>query len=310
MPTIGQMVSVSYNAVLADQRKPANQWAESALMRAFESGGFIKRMDFGPQIEAPLDYQRNPGSVITTVDLQPLSNTKTETITSALYTPAEVVIPITYSDMDEVQNPTSNQKVAKAAALITNALDSHDDLVEQYLFPASTNGFLGFLTHITLAGTGSSGGISATTDAFWRNQQATYIDDTDIEAAFTTVYNSCMKGSGSKTQPTLMVSDSPTHATFVGTQQALQRWGAGDKLNAGFSGGIKFMNADYIFSQYGGTSVQFLNPKSFQLCVSKGHFRELNEQIPLENATGYTRRVYSALQTVVSNRSRLGVAHL
>jgi hypothetical protein len=119
-----------------------------------------------------------------------------------------------------------------------------------------------------------------------------------------------MKGSGSTFQTTLMVSDGPTNSLFVGTQQALQRWGAGEKLNAGFSGGIKFMNADYIFSPFGGTSVQFLNPKSFQLAVSKGNYREMGEQIPLENATGFTRRVYSALQTVVSNRSRLGVAHV
>lgn len=307
--TIGQMVAVSYPAVLADARRAANQWAESSFMAELESQGGIVRKDLGPTIEAPLDYQRNPGTVITATDMQPLSLTKTEVVTSASYTPAEVVAPITWSNMDEVQNPTENQKIALVKTLLENGLNSHDDILEQYLFATTTNGFLGLLTHIADAGTGSDGGIDSSVNTFWRNQQATYVDDTDIESAFTTVWNACAKGSGSKLQPTLMVSDGPTQALFEGTQQALQRWGAGDELNAGFKK-LKFKNANYVFSQYGGPRVFFINPKNFSLVVSKGYFRDRSETQPLENATGFTTRIYSALQTVTNNRSRLGSAHI
>src|SRR6185369_10399932 len=104
-----------------------------------------------PTIEATLDYQRNPGAVILSSELQPTSMTKTEVITAASYTPAQISVPVVWSKMDEVQNPSENQKINLVKSLIENAVNSHDDLVEQYLFSASTNGFLGIPTHITTA---------------------------------------------------------------------------------------------------------------------------------------------------------------
>jgi hypothetical protein len=305
--TIGQIATVSYPAVLADQRKPHNQWAESSYMAELERQGGIKKENFGSTIDAPLDYQRNPGTAIQVSDLAPLSTSKTEVMTSASYSPAEVVAPIVWSNLDEVQNPSEKQKVALVKSLIKNALDSHDDILEQYLFSTSTNGFLGLGTHMTTAGTGSDGGIDAGTYTFWANQKATYVDDTDIEAAMTTVWNACAKGSGAKLNPTLCVSDGPTQAIFEGTQQALQRYDSQD-MKAAFKS-LMFKTARYVFSQYGTSSIFFQNPKNLQLVVSKGYFRDLSETIPLPNATGFTKRVYSAVQFVTNNRSRGGVVH-
>jgi hypothetical protein len=307
--TIGQIVAVSYPEVLANKRKAENQWAESAFMRELERQGAIDRRDLGATIEAPLDYQRNPATVIQATDLQPLSLAKTEVMTAASYSPAEVVAPITWSNLDEVQNPTKNQKVKLVEGLLDNGIESHDDILEQSLFLTSTNGFLGLRTHVADNGQGSDGGIDAGVNTFWRNQQSTYVDDTDIESAFTLVYNACAKGSGAKLVPTIMASDGTTQALFEGTQQALQRWVDEDEMKAGFKV-IAFKTCRYVFSQYGGTRVFFLNPKNFSLVVSKGYFRHRGETIPLENATGFTTRIYTACQTVTNNRSRLGLAHL
>lgn len=305
--TIGQTLAVSYNAVLNNKRAE-NQWSESAFLRALESMGGIDRRDLGAQIEATLDYQANPAGIITSTDLAPLSLAKTEVLTAAVFDISEVIEPITWSNKDEVQNPTRNQKVALVKSLAENAIESHDDKWERALLTTTTNGLLGLGTHVTAAGTGSDGGIDAGTNPFWRNQQSTYVDDTDIEAAFTLVYNACAKGSGSTLVPTIMVSDGTTQALFEGTQQALQRWESQD-LKAGFKA-LMFKTAKYVFSQYGTTSVYFLNTKNFTVVVSKGNFRLRQETIPLENAAGWTSRVYSAGQTVTNNRSRLGVAHL
>lgn len=305
--TIGQTLAVSYNAVLNNKRAE-NQWSESAFLRALESMGGIDRRDLGAQIEATLDYQANPAGIITSTDLTPLSLAKTEVLTAAVFDISEVIEPITWSNKDEVQNPTRNQKVALVKSLAENAIESHDDKWERALLTTTTNGLLGLGTHVTAAGTGSDGGIDAGTNPFWRNQQSTYVDDTDIEAAFTLVYNACAKGSGSTLVPTIMVSDGTTQALFEGTQQALQRWESQD-LKAGFKA-LMFKTAKYVFSQYGTTSVYFLNTKNFTVVVSKGNFRLRQETIPLENAAGWTSRVYSAGQTVTNNRSRLGVAHL
>jgi len=306
--TISQIVATSYPAVLAEARKAANQWAESAFMRELERQGAIERKDLGPTIEVPLDYRRNQNAAFT-VDLQATSLSKTEVITSASYDVAELSIPITWSMRDEVQNPSENQKIALVKSLLTNGIDSHDDLIEQALFATSTNGFLGLDTHIVDAGTGSDGGIDSSVETWWQNKQSTYVDDTDIEAAMTTVWNNCAKGSGSKLMPTLIVSDSATQALFEGTQQANQRYVDSEELKAGFKI-LAFKTSRYVFSQYADTDINFLNAKNFNLVASKGYFRDRSETQKIQNANGYTTTIYSALQSVTNNRSRLGVAHV
>lgn len=307
--TISQIVAVSYPAVLAEMRKPANQWAESAFLRELERQGGLIKKSLGATIEAPLDYQRNPNAQFLASDMQATSLSKTEVLTSASYSIAELSAPIVWSKKDEVQNPSENQKIALVKGLLENGIESHDDLIEQYIFQTSTNGFLGLLTHCPTNGQGSDGGIDATVNAFWRSQQATYVDDTDIEAAFTTVWNACAKGSGAKLVPTLMVSDGPTQALFEGTQQANQRYVDSQELKAGFKI-LGFKTSRYVFSQYGSASVFFLNSKNFQLVGSKEYFRDRGDTQEIPNANGFVTKIYSALQTVTNNRSRIGCAHL
>lgn len=307
--SVSQMVAVSYPAVLAEMRKAANQWAESAFMRELEKQGGIEHKSLGAQIEAPLDYQRNPGTAFLATELTPTSMTKTEVVTAAQYDIAELTVPIVWSKRDEALNPSENQKIALVKQLLENGINSHDDILEQSLFLTSTSGFLGLLTHVPTSGQGSDGGIDAATYTFWRSQQATYVDDTDIESAFTTVWNACAKGSGSKLTPTLMVSDGPTQAIFEGTQQANQRYVDSEELKAGFKI-LAFKTSRYVFSQYGTTTTYFLNPKNFNLVVSKEYFRDRGETQEIQNANGFVTKIYSALQTVTNNRSRLGCVHL
>ena len=307
--TIGQIAAVSYPAVLADKRKAANQWAESALLHKMEAGGFIVHKSLGATIEAPLDYQRNPGTVIQATELQALSLTKTEVVTAASYAIAEVTAPVTWSKKDEATNPSETQKIALVSQLIENGIESHDDILETDIFLGTTNGFIGLRTVIPFVNSaGSLGGIDPASNTFWRNQTNTYIDDTDIESAFTTTWNQCAKGSGAKLMPTLMVSDAATQALFEGTQQALQRYET-QELKAGFKT-LMFKTAQYVFSQYAGNAgaVYFLNPKNFNLIVSKEYFRDRGDTQEIENANGFTFKIYSALQTISTNRSRLGIA--
>lgn len=307
--TIGQIVAVSYNAVLLEMRKAANQWAESSFMREMEKQGAINRRSLGPQIEATLDYQRNAGTAFLATDLQPTSLTKTEVITAAVYDIAELSVPIVWSKKDEVQNPTENQKIALVKSLLENGISSHDDAIEQAFFQVSTNGFLGLQTHVPISGLGSDGGIDATNNVFWRNQTNPYTDDTDIEAAMTVTWNQCAKGSGSNLMPTLIVSDGATQALFEGTQQAQQRYIDTEELKAGFKI-LAFKTSRYVYSQYGTDSIYFLNSKSFQLVVSKEYFRDRGDTQEIQNANGFVTKIYSALQNVTNNKSRLGVVHI
>lgn len=308
-PTISQILGSSFAAIVAEKNKAANQWEESSFLRELERQGGIKRMSFGATIEAPIDYQRNAGAAILVTDLAATSLTKTDVLSAASYDIAEISVPMVWSKKDEVQNSSPSQKVDLVKSIAENGLKSHDDVLEQYLFPASTNGFLGLLTHISTNGQGSSGGISATTETMWRNQQSTYVDDTDIESTFTTVWNACAKGSGAMLSPTLIVSDGATQAIFEGTQQAQQRYVDSQELKAGFKV-LGFKTSRYVFSPYGGSTAYFLNTDSFKLCVSKDYYKEKGQIDEIQNANGYVCKIYSAVQTVVNNRSRLGSAHV
>ncbi len=303
MPSISQLLAASYPALVA--KKPANQWAESALLRALEAAGAIKRLAMGSTIEATLDYRANPGAQVLATDMTPTSTTKTEVLTAASYDPAQLSVPIIWSKADEAKN--EDDKVQLVASVVDNALESHDDLLEQCLFTGQ-NGLIGFDTLITNDGTGTIGGIVAGTDVFWKNEFATYVDDTDIEATMTTVYNACAKGTGSSMVPKILVSGAATQATFESTQQSQQRYSNSSDLNAGFVT-LAFKNAKYVFSPYGGTSIYFLNPKNFQVRVAKGMYRFKEKETPMVNAEAYKTSIFSVLQFITDNRSRLGVAH-
>jgi len=306
--SISQILAASYAAVVADRRRPANQWAESALMRELERQGGIKKVNFGPTIEATLDYRRNSGAQILATDLTPTSLTKSDVITAASYAIASVSVPIVWSKQDEASNPSENQKVDLVDSLINNALDSHDDILEATLL-TGVNGLIGLDTMITDAGTGTIGGIDSSIEVWWKNQQATYTGASDIVAKMIQVWNACTKGSGSPMTPKILVSNAATQATFEGTQTANQRFVDTADLNAGFVT-LAFKSARYVFSQYGGTRIYFLNPKAYSLEASRQFFRQKDREQPLENAEGYKTSVYSAVQAITTNRSRLGSVHL
>jgi hypothetical protein len=305
--SISQIVAASYPAVLAEARKPANQWAESALMRELERQGAIKRISFGPTIEAPLDYRSNAGADFLLTDTTSTSTTKTEVLTAASYTPAELVVPVNWSRGDEVKNPSMNQKVALVKSILENGLNSHDDKIESALFASSTNGFLGLQSLVPDSGQGVVGGIDAAVETFWRNHQATYASaGTDIEAAMTTAYNTIAKGTGSVLRPSLIVSGAAAQAIYEAQLQPQIRFIDTKEGDAGFKV-LAFKDARYVFSHRGGTRIYFLSPKSFKLVVSKDNFRDRGEVQELPNATVFNMKIYSALQAVTNNKSRLAV---
>lgn len=306
--TIGQAITISYPAVIAEKKLPENQWEESAFLREMKKLGALVTMSFGPTLELPLDYTRNPTAGVIS-DYGATSLAKTDFMTSASFVPAEIVINVNWSKRDEATNPTENQKIDFAAARLKNAMKTHDDLIEQIFFSTTTNGFLGLKTHITAAGTGSDGGIDGGTYAFWRSQQATYLDDTNIESTFTYVNNACAKGSGSSLEPSWMTSGATPHAIFEGTQQAMQRWVDTQNFKAGAKT-LGFKNARYTFSPFGDDNVYFGNADSFQLRVSKEYWMEKGAIQEIQGRSGFTMSITSFAQTVTGNRSRLGVAHL
>jgi hypothetical protein len=310
--SIEQIAAVSYPAVLAEMRKPANQWTENAALRVLEKMGFIQHVSLGENIEIPLDYRPNPDTAILASDQDAAALLKTEVITSAVFDIAQLNVPVTWTKGDEAKNPSENQKIALVKTLLENAINSHDDLIEQSIFTTSAAGgveLAGLDTLVPTSGQGTVGGISAVTETFWRNPVEQYTDGSDIEAAMTTLWNECSKGSGSQLQPKVLISGSTPHALYESTLQTLQRFQNTSEADGGFTT-LKFKTANYVFSQFGGTSIYFLNPKNFQLVVSKQYFRDKGSTFDVPGQNAFYFLIYSALQFVTNNKSRLGVCYL
>jgi len=305
--SITDILAASYDAVAS--KRAANQWEESAFLRALEKKGFIKRVDFGATIEEPLDYQINAGAEFLATDITATSLSKTSILGAASYSIAELSVPIVWTKKQEAQNPSVNQKVNYVKTLLENGMKSHDDVIETALVAASaTDGFESFPTLMTEDGTGTIGGIVAGTDTMWKNQFKDYTDASALLADLATVFTSCAKGSGSASQPTLIATSAASWGVYVGKLTPNQRFGDGGDANGGFEN-VKFMNADMVFShKYTSDSYFFLNPKALSLQVSKSHFRHKGEVQELEAANAYGVKIYSAVQLVTNNRSRLGVA--
>lgn len=305
--SISQITAASYPAVLAAMRGPTNQWSESALLREFERQGMVKRKSLGPTIECPLDYRANPGVDFLLTDLTAMSLNKTDVLTAASYSVAELSVPVVWSKGDDAKNPTENQKIALVKTLLSNGIESHDDAIESALFGTTTDGFTGVQTIIPDSGQGTVGGIDASTETFWRNTSQTYAaDGSDIEAALTSAHNAVAKGSGSQMTPSILFSGATPHALYEASQQVKQRWVDSKEFDAGAKV-IAFKTARYVFSQYGGTRIYGANKKSLNLVVSKEYFRDKGPEQELNDKNGFRVFIYSALQLVTDNKSRLFV---
>jgi hypothetical protein len=306
--TVEQISAISYPAVLAEMRKPHNQWAENAALRVLEKEGFVQRKSLGENIECPLDYRPNPDTAILASDQDSASLLKTEVITAAVYDIAQLNVPVTWTKGDEAKNPSETQKIALVKSLLENAITSHDDLLETRIFTTSSVGGVelnGLNDLVPTSGQGTVGGIDASVETFWRNQADTFTDGSDIEAAMTDVFNACAKGTGGA-QPKVLISGSATHGLFESQLQALQRFVDSNEADAGYKI-LAFKGCKYIYSHKGGTSIYFLNPKNYQMVVSQQYFRDKGSTYDVPGQNAFYFLIYSALQFVLNNKSRLGV---
>ena len=309
MALISQIASVAYPAVLAEMRKGQNQWVENSALREIERQGAVQRVNLGENIEVPLDYRSNPDTAVLAADQDTASLIKTEVFTSAVFDIAQMNVPVTWTKGDDAKTPTENEKISFVKGLLENAINSHDDLIEQMIFTGSSAGGTevnGLDDLIPTSGQGTVGGIDAAAETFWRNQTETYTDGSDIEAAMTTLYNETMKGSGSTLGTKFILSGATPHALYESGLQSLQRFNDTSEADGGFKV-LAFKTARYTFSQEGGTSLYFLNPKSYNLVVSKQYFRDKGNTNEVQGQNAFYFLLYSALQTITNNKSRLGV---
>jgi hypothetical protein len=301
-----QLVASTYDAVVKDRNKAANQWHESAFLNHLEKLGGVKRVPGGATLQLPLDYQINSGADFLATDTTTTSTTKTEVITAASYTFVPLVVPVNWTLSDEYLNSDTNQKIDIVSSLVDNAIASHDRSLETAFFAASaTDGFESLRTMITEDGTGTFGTIVAGTETWWKNQFKDYDTGATLLADMATLYNSCAKGTGGSA-PNLLVGGSTEQGLFEGKLTPLQRFetSTGD---GGFKI-LKFKTADFVFSNASSNdSIFFINTNNTKLYVVQGAYRQRRDAIEHVNAAMMNMKIISLVQFATNNRSRVGV---
>jgi hypothetical protein len=302
-----QLVATTYDDVVTERGKAADQWSDSSFLKYLERKGGVKRTPGGATLQPTLDYRANALTDFLATDVTATGITKTDVITAASYGWATLVTPVNWSLTDEALNSEPNQKVDLAASLVNNALASHDQAVETGMFSATaTDGFLTLQLIADPAGTGNIGTIDAAVETWWANKFGLWLD-ASIIADLTTVWNKVAKGSSGRT-PNVIACSATSHAVLEGKLVPQQRYGSDDTTGrAGFNA-LQFKTSDVVFSM-GCTvdSFYMFNTQDLKLYVVSSAWRERRQAVEMVDHAMMNMKLFSVLQLATNCRSRVGV---
>lgn len=307
---VTQLVAATYDDVVNEKNKAADQWSDASALNHLEKIGGVKRIAGGPKITVTLDYRINQGLDFLATDTTATSTTKTEILTHAEYTPIPLVVPVNWSFFDEAVNSEKNQKVDLVSSIVDNAITSHDQGIEDALFAATggTDGFNTFVDIFTEDGTGTVGTIVSGTETWWKNQFKDWGTDTGatLLADYNTLYFACSKGSAGR-QPNVVIGSSLLYGSFLAANQANQRF---LEATGGTLKYVKLQNADYIYSSEVSAAAEhafMFNTQDTQLHVVRGAWRQRRSPVEFINAAMMNMKIFTVCQLVTRNRSRGGV---
>lgn len=306
-----QLVAATYDDVVNERNKAADQWSDSSFLKTLERLGGVKKISGGATLQLTLDYKANPAADFLATDVTATSTSKTEIMTAAEYSLVPLVVPVNWSFFDEAVNSEKNQKVDLVSTIVDNALASHDQAVEDAIF-AATGGTDGFNTLVDIYsenGEGTVGTIVSATETWWKNQYKDWGTDTGatLLGDYVTLYNSCAKGSGGK-KPNVIVGGATQHALYEAAVQANQRFVNTSKGDANFTE-LAFKNIPYVFSSEApaGENAFMFNTKDTQLFVVMSAWRQRRKVQDHVNAAMSNMKIFSVCQLATRNRSRGGV---
>jgi hypothetical protein len=309
-----QQVASTYDAVVNEKNRGADQWSDTSALNALEEMGGVKRVPGGATPSATLDYRQNQGGDFLLTDTTATATSKTEVLTQTSPSWATLVVPTNWSVTDEELNSDTNAKVPLIASLVDNAIMTHDYMIEQAMFATTggTDGFATFVDLFTADGTGTVQGIVSGTETWWKNQFKDKATDTGatLLADYNTLYFSCQKGSLGR-QPNVILANSTQYGTWLAANQANQRFlDAKEVRTLGAGKSAYHINARYIFSSVLTTAQNdafMFNTNDTYLTVVKGAFRKRRSPVDFAAALMVNMKVYSILQLVTRNRSRGGL---
>lgn len=304
-----QHLAATYDKTVLAGNNSADQWSDSSFLKGLEETGGLERVSGGDSLKFVLNYRQNPAAGTLAMDTSQTSTAKTEILTMGEADWAIVVAPINWTFRDEDLNTGREKRIDLVSELVDNAKASHDEVIEDAFFAASaTDGLESLQTMYTEDGTGTFQSIAADTETWWKNQFKDWGTDTGatLLADYTTLYNSCAKGSSGR-KPNLIIGSATMHANFEAALTAYQRFANVNKASGGFTE-VQFKTIPYLWSgAYTGDSAWMFNTRDTKLYVVRGAWRKRRSAIEHTDRLMMNMKTYSILQFATKNRSRGGV---
>lgn len=252
----------------------------NALFRRLKEKGNIKLVDGGRTIVEELEYAENSTFQYYT-GYEVLNINPSDVMTAAEFDWKQAAVNVTFSGLEaEIQNAGKEKIIPLVDKRIKNATKTMANNLSTGCYSNGTGtggkqiGGLQLLVADDPT-TGTVGGINRATYSFWRNQLYDFSvavvtpSATTIQAAMNSMWISTTRGTD---HADLIVADTVYFTYYWSSLQSIQRIQSDKMAAAGFSGGLKFMDADVIFDTGGGcpaSHMYFLNTDYLYLKVHK-----------------------------------------
>jgi hypothetical protein len=307
-PTVTQLVATTlnnYHKEFADNVSNSN-----AITALLKQGNRIRIIDGGKAIACPLTYAEETFAWYAGTEL--LSRAVKETISEADYAPANAVASVTLSGPDLAKNRGRERVLNLLEGKMDNAQSTMNNNITKAVYGDGTvaKSFAGLKAFITDDGTGTVGGINATTWPFWKNQfqsiaRATGLQYPALKAGMNALWMKLVRGTE---HPDLVVADAEIYSTYESGLQENQRY-ADARLGAlGFET-LKYKQAAIVFdgAATGLVGGYMINTKYLKFEVYSGrNFETLDLPDQSPDMDAVTKHIAFMGALTLSNRAMQG----
>jgi len=292
----------------------------NALLNTMKRKNKIKTYSGGYEIQEPLEYAEN-GTYQRYSGYEQLNTQASDVLTSAKYEWKQVALHVTASGREIRMNNGKEQMINLVKARKKNAMNTakNNMSVDIYSDGSLSNQIGGLSNLISTAGTGTVGGINASTFSFWQNQFKE-MTGTDLAASPSAANAASMKADMNalwlatvrgNDKPDLIVMTHDFYALYETGEQQLQRYADGELAKAGFET-IKYKSANVVFddnTNFGTTDEKayFLNTDYLYLVQHKEAQWTADEEKKPVNQDAVVIPMYWMGNMCVTNRARQGI---
>ncbi len=292
----------------------------NALLNVMKRKGKIKTESGGYEIQEPLEYAEN-GTYQRYSGYEALNTQASDVLTSAKFDWQQVALHVTASGREVRMNSGKEAMIKLVKARKKNALNTaaNNMSIDIYSDGALSNQVGGLANLISTAGTGTVGGINASTWSFWQNQfkemtgtnlaaSPSAANSASMLADMNALWLSTVRG---KDKPDLIVSTHDLYALYELGLQDKQRYADAAMAEAGFES-LKYKSAAVVFddnTNFGTTDekMYFLNCDYLYLVQHKEAQWTTDDEKKPVNQDAIVVPMFWMGNMVTTNRARQGV---